>query len=294
MALDDARGASVGAAGCPPAERLAEYVDGVLAPDDRLAVEAHLADCQDCRDVVYEATRIAQQIGVSAAAAAPAARRRIGTTTWVGLAAAASILLAVTLQPDLLRFGADGAYDDVLTALAGERPASSRLAGFSHAPPRAPLRSGDAGPSPSFEVQAALARAREQAAGSPSTDTLHALGIASLAAGAHDEAVAALERANGDGGSVEIQNDLAAAYLARAEAGEQRDDYARALAILDRALERDPRYAPARFNRALALEGLLLAPAAQTAWKEFLAVEADGPWAAEAREHLADTPPGTP
>src|SRR4029434_5599901 len=38
----------------PDAERLAEYVDNVLAPGDRREVQRHLADCAACREVVAD------------------------------------------------------------------------------------------------------------------------------------------------------------------------------------------------------------------------------------------------
>lgn len=41
-----------------PAERMSEYVDGVLPPDQMTLVETHLAECLECRTEVTEVSRL--------------------------------------------------------------------------------------------------------------------------------------------------------------------------------------------------------------------------------------------
>jgi hypothetical protein len=68
------------------AMEVAAYVDGALAADVRQRVEAHLADCVECRDEVVDASRLAAQV------VAPKAPR------WrllIPVAAAAALLLMV-------------------------------------------------------------------------------------------------------------------------------------------------------------------------------------------------------
>ncbi len=82
-----------------------------------------------------------------------------------------------------------------------------------------------------------------------------------------------------------LLTDLGAAYLALASA-EDPILYARALKVLNQALEARPRLLAARFDRALALEGLTLDRQARRAWQDYLAADARSGWAQEARAHL--------
>ena len=83
-------------------------------------------------------------------------------------------------------------------------------------------------------------------------------------------------------------SDLAAAYLVRAQRADDPRDLLRAYAAADRAVAADGSLAAARFNRALALERLFLAPEAIGAWRNYLALDRDpaSGWAIEAQIHL--------
>ncbi|HVT61741.1 MAG TPA: CHAT domain-containing protein [Thermoanaerobaculia bacterium] len=82
-----------------------------------------------------------------------------------------------------------------------------------------------------------------------------------------------------------LLSDLAAAYLARAATG-QPHDLVHALVAADRALEKCPDLAAARFNLALALDRLGLRQEAQKAWGSYLAIDSGSNWSAEARRRL--------
>lgn len=71
----------------PDAIRIAAYAEGRLGGDDRAAMEAHLAECADCR---AEATEVALLLREPAALR----RRWIGIPAAVAAAAAAVVLLA--------------------------------------------------------------------------------------------------------------------------------------------------------------------------------------------------------
>jgi hypothetical protein len=58
--------------GCPDAERLAEYADGLLDAASRAVIEAHLVTCADCRFAVVEAMAFLGAEAASASGAAPA------------------------------------------------------------------------------------------------------------------------------------------------------------------------------------------------------------------------------
>jgi len=80
-----------------------------------------------------------------------------------------------------------------------------------------------------------------------------------------------------------FQNDLAAAYLARAARTGNADDLRLALQAADRALAVAPAMPEALFNRALALYHAGAKPEAQRAWQAYLAVDPGSEWAREAR-----------
>jgi tetratricopeptide (TPR) repeat protein len=85
----------------------------------------------------------------------------------------------------------------------------------------------------------------------------------------------------------ERANDLAAALAERAGRLNQPVDLVAALELIETALKSHPRVPWLLFNRALLLEKLQLPTLARDAWRRFLDVEPDSPWAAEARIHVA-------
>src|SRR5262245_25956134 len=94
----------------PDAERIAEYIDGVLTAGDRADVERHLADCADCRELVSDTMAL-----VAAETKRADLRSRvlpfIRDTRWVrgaaaSLAAAAILVVAIRIvHPEWLGFG---------------------------------------------------------------------------------------------------------------------------------------------------------------------------------------------
>jgi CHAT domain-containing protein len=115
-----------------------------------------------------------------------------------------------------------------------------------------------------------------------------ALGVAHLALHDFDRAVQELEHATqSEPGNPRFQNDLAAAYLARAAWQSRVDDIPRALAAAERAIGADPRLREPYFNRALALEALHLDDQAAEAWSDCARREGSGPWFTEAQARAA-------
>ena len=58
--------------------------------------------------------------------------------------------------------------------------------------------------------------------------------------------------------------------------------------LLGQVVQTDPAFPLAYFNRALVYEKLFLYTNAKSDWEHYLKLDAKGPWAEEAREHLAD------
>jgi anti-sigma factor RsiW len=89
-------------------ESLSDYVDGLLSPDDRDALRTHLGECEACRGLVDDLTRLkdaARSLGpiappahiwenIQATLAARSSANRQARTQWMGLAAALVLVTA--------------------------------------------------------------------------------------------------------------------------------------------------------------------------------------------------------
>ena len=119
---------------------------------------------------------------------------------------------------------------------------------------------------------------------------LQASGRASLLednASASETAVTVLEKAHRLAPNDQSINiDLASAYLLRGQLTDRPEDYGVAADILARVLVVRPEDEVAQFNRAIALEKLLLKVQAKDAWQAFLKTHPASPWAPEAQERL--------
>lgn len=182
--------------------------------------------------------------------------------------------------------GPEGRRAALVEALRGERRVEGRLSWdlphspFDPARPGAPSRDDD---------RRRAERAIERAAGrnGASPRELADRGVVFLLRGQVDHAVRDLEQAaERDPEDARILSDLAVAYIVRARRRDAPSDLALALVTADRALGVAPALPEARFNRALAFDGLSLVYQARPAWDDSLQVDARSPWAAEARDRL--------
>ena len=268
---------------CPTDETLAAFVDRKLNGAEREAVIAHLADCADCRDIVVMATeevsaanvvrpafgfrKLAPLIAVAAALAVvfgiPSVRERILPNP---MGEIVEMAREAPRRPGKARLSLDVPYKDATPVYRGGKEEIPKQAMASD---RAPL---------------VAAKANVRAAENATVRNLHAAGVASMFAADYGAAVQALEQAEKESKppSAALLNDLAAAYLASGE-------YERALERSSSAWEIE-RSRAAAWNRALALTRLRRAKDAGLAWKEYLKIDPDSPWAQEARnEHLPDS-----
>jgi tetratricopeptide (TPR) repeat protein len=262
---------------CPDPERLAEFIEGRLKGAARADVTAHLADCDACRQVF---AHIARDGGFTVV---PFYRRPKVQAAAGVLALAASLIVVVRVQPELNPFRRPTPYEELVAAAAGRRSVEGRVTGLSHTAAADARRSGSAAPDTNYEILAAAAKLQALAQVDPAAENLRALGVAHLLTGNHDEAVSSLERAAAASPQAATLCDLAAAYQARGVASNGSEDYARALAAAERGITADQSALPCYFNRALALDALRLTDAARRAWDDYLARDASGGWADEAR-----------
>jgi CHAT domain-containing protein len=200
------------------------------------------------------------------------------------------IVIAVTVAAGLVPLvkSRDASIERRIGALithGGTRTITARLAGFPYG--RAPVvRRGGRPGDVSLDLRRAVAAAEVANQDAPDQGR-RGLAVAMLVTGEIDKAVGLLQQdAQAAPGNARVQNDLAAAYLTRAELATHPGDTMRALAAAERAVAADSRLAEAWFNRALALEHLPLGDQAVNAWKTYLRRDRSSSWSGEAREHV--------
>jgi tetratricopeptide (TPR) repeat protein len=275
---------------CLDPETIAAFIDGKLTGPARERVVEHLADCADCYFIFSESARAAAASDGEGADEG----RRFPVIEWLkrpkvwssvaGLAAAAAFVLAAIgpwrpSQPPELR--------SLVAAVGTARTFEPRLTGGFAYGPVSVVRSGSGVPNVSPDVELAAASIEKEALAHRTPDTVHALGISYLVLGDITRAVPALEEAaDRSGADGRTLSDLSAAYLVRAGRSGQAQDVAKALALADRAVKANPKLAEAWFNRAYAMERMLLRAEALEAWQDYLKIDRDSPWAAEANAHI--------
>ena len=320
-ALSDRNGETPGT-GCPDAERLASYLDGVASPEERAQIEAHLATCEDCYFVIAETVqeereRRNSRIEPPVPVPVPAPPRWQPWIRWsaAGVAVAATLVVLVSIPGMFQRRGAQpqmasgnppsatGALQPAsslvdnpqpaklmaalsqLDAEIGDfRPLQPRLEGGFQYRPLKPVTRSAAGPD---EVPLNVRRAAlgvELVAAAPGSGAAGQRAVAAmhLMTGEPNKAVAILEPMSSGSRDAGLLTDTAAAFLARREQG----DAERALDCAERAVQADPKHPEAWFNLALAAEALDNPGRATDAWKKFLELDSASGWATEAHRHL--------
>lgn len=291
-----------GRSSCPSAEELAAFLERTLDERDRLRIEAHAAACPECREALAGGAAFLAEHGDVPPwpDRGPLARPRRAVLV-AGLGLAAVVFVALGLAVWIARGDSPvSRYRAALieaSAADAHRLALARLSGgFPYLPPpvvtRGSLRAG-----PSTEVRIAAAELEKQVGGDDDPDGRAAFGLARLAAGDLDGAVAALAGAlQRRPDSAAIATDLSAAYLTRASRFDTDDDRWLGLEAADLAIAAEPSAMAPYFNRALALEGLGRNDEAIAAWSRYLELEPSDEWRAEAAARLArlrqDTGPG--
>ncbi|MEE8525232.1 MAG: CHAT domain-containing protein [Thermoanaerobaculia bacterium] len=180
--------------------------------------------------------------------------------------------------------GGTSPLDLLQGALGGRRPLPARLDGVSYAPysVRRGDSPGDTEPETWQAVQRSIRRSEELG---HATTAAVARAVVELMLGrdgqAVDEAIETLEFSREKDAS--SLSDLTALYFARAVELRRPHDILPALERVSEAIELDPRNAAARFNLALLLEHLTLENPASATWDEYLVLDSESSWAAEAR-----------
>ena len=260
-------------ASCPGDETLAAFVDDRLDAGARQAVVSHLADCADCRDIVWISSE-------ATASQAKVVRGNFGRRPWATLVAAAAAVLVLLGIPSVRERILPGDPMAGVAEVAREAPlraSEARLSVDVTYKPETQVDRGDA-ENGSLSTEQALADAQARAERTPTAEALHALGVANLLNGNEREAVAALQSSAAKTPSAAVYNDLSAAYYVIG-------DYRRAIDAADRAwtIEQTP---SSLWNRAFALKALGRDAEAIAAWNQFGKIEKDPAWQDAARKAI--------
>ncbi|HEX7182508.1 MAG TPA: CHAT domain-containing protein [Thermoanaerobaculia bacterium] len=172
------------------------------------------------------------------------------------------------------------------TLTMSSRPVEGRLSGWPSYHPFGPLQSQDR-----TALTEWVSSMEPRVDHLPPAEARASLGGIQLLMGNGEDAVARLEEAvRLRPSDARFQSDLAAAYLARAGSGDQREPQylTYALAAAARAVATDNSLLAGHFNRALALEALGLWPEARRAWQAYQRLDTESGWSDEAAARTAD------
>jgi cytochrome c-type biogenesis protein CcmH/NrfG len=293
---------------CPGDDAMAAFLDGALPPDERLRVEAHVADCPRCLEWVSgvmhampevdrlrtagteleEIERAVARHDVAAAAVVaerPHVAREPGRAPvwkWAAAALPVAAVLVLAVRVMWSPGGAPDALDEAVATMArasGDyRPYETRLSDFAYKPLEPATRSGGSTVERPLALREAALAVESLAAGAPGdVRSARALAAMHLLLRAPDRAVAVLAPLAGGSADAALLSDLGAALLARAGPG----DAARAVEVCERAVALEPGRAEAWFNLGLAAEAIQDLDRARGAWTKSLEIEPRSPWAAE-------------
>jgi tetratricopeptide (TPR) repeat protein len=261
------------------------FADGALKPEEAQAFREHLPTCPECSQELMDLahlhvleTRYIQKNPGGRTSTGPAGPvgQVLTHPRWqkaaavVGLAIAAG--LTVTLWTSLQNRVASGEFYPA----GGERLVAGRSS-YEKAGDYRPMKQATLGPS------GALGLSRDVMARLDKAGDRRGLAAYLLARGS-DHAEEALADLSDLPATPEVLSERAYAYLVRG--GEEQRDFEEALRQADAALALQPDFAPALWNRAVALEGLHLSRAAAAQFKAIAAKGQPG-WSQEAKERAA-------
>jgi tetratricopeptide (TPR) repeat protein len=215
---------------------------------------------------------------------------------WPALSAiAASIVvilgLLVTNNGHLFMPAEERAMAGLVEAVGKRRLFEPRLAGGFRYGPFVDVARGPTQPS-DWGILAAAARIRARQEKDPTPANTRALAAAHVLVGEASVAVELLRPlAAAQPADPLVWNDLAAAYLVRAQREGRAEDYVASLEAASHALELRPDFPEALFNRALSLRSLRLYDQARDACERLLAIDTSE-WREATRALLTELPAG--
>jgi tetratricopeptide (TPR) repeat protein len=254
----------LGPTACPSDETMAAYLDDQLSVEERARVEAHMADCDACVELLAaivpdlpvpassEVRPDPLPFPVPPAPVAPPPVRPRPLMRWMA-PVAAGLVVVIGGAAALRQWRDAGPGLEVLRAAHVDvRPVHGRLTSFGHAPEPPTTRSG--GPTMSDASLSLLdAAAAVEAARRERTDATsrHAYGVALLVAGDVDGAITVLtEAVAARPDDVAVLNDAATAWLQKAQTTSDVQARQQARRLAERATAADASRPEGWFNLA--------------------------------------------
>ncbi|HJQ23163.1 MAG TPA: tetratricopeptide repeat protein [Blastocatellia bacterium] len=302
---------------CPTEADILNYAEQRLSAPARHELEQHFAACDDCRgllvllarfpeaeitelpppssaEVQQQTARVMQLFEESERRNSATAGNPSGSAPRLGwayrfrvpLAAAALVICALLAGGVYLMMrnepASAAARQSLQLAMKDERRSAARLSGgFDYSPYKPTRGSND---SPDFHLNRALGELRAAASDSANPEMRQMLARAHLAFDRPEharQAQAILNSLRARGiETAELYNDLGVAQF-------QLQNNDAAITSFSRALEINPAYSEALFNRALAYESAARYAEARRDWQQFIDSAADARWKTEAASHLA-------
>ena len=312
---------SKGSSGCPSEEQWRELAAGLHAPLETQKQIEHAIDCATCSARLKEASeqfaddldeqekrllsglksvdpdwqqQMARRMQAASTGAIPLSHGRKGDAPilfprFVISAAVVGVASLVFAVAWFTYLSPTRAVDRLLlNAYSEHRTNDLRLSGSRYAFVEAFRSNTPTGlRRPTALLEAEVLIAQELASKPDDPFWLDAQGRADLMNDDYSSALSSLERAHRyapENRAIGI--DLASSYFLRGEELKRPDDYGRAVDLLGQVLARDPPNQVARFNRAIALERLLLYDQAVEDWHRYLEFDPSSQWSDEARERL--------
>ena len=293
---------------CPREVDVLAYTEGKLSTLGRVRIERHIAQCDDCRQVIafigreslensppltqtevsVQTGRVLGYIRNSEINKTSSARHEGGfRISYAGLATAALVVIVIGIAAAILmarREGpAEGAMDALGLALKDQRLIEPRISGRLPYSSYSGVTRGENANDDNLHFERALNKlsAAEQA-NAPAEQRL-TLARVYLARGTPsdiDRALKILNQLSADGfETAEVLNDTGVAHM-------QRYDNDKAIELFTRSLAKTPNYDQALFNKALAEQRLRHNDDAKRDWRQFIAQTTDEKWKAEAADHV--------
>lgn len=285
-------------------EIIDQYAEGEMTSEEVRNFEQHFLTTKERQESLNLARTLTSYSKAKPKKVGKESRGNEGFRAWVASlfvtplrAAAVAVVAIAIVSGGFLYFRQPSTTTKGLIALNDayhvERPIEARVSDFKHAP----LANKRGGEPVQFDANArrrAEVMLQSAVESEPGAASYHALGKLNLFEGRFDDAVRYLEQALAtDSNNPKIHSDLGAAWLeqgsiqlSQGEEAKGSESLANSLKHLNRALELDPEFLEALFNRALVRQQLKLFQLAAEDWKLYLTKDATSPWADEARQNL--------